>query len=153
MTRDFNGLIERSYKFSCEQLEETSRLEWAADNVFDITTYDSGMSELFASVAIDVCQSISDNKTFDLIADNHRHTWYLMMCNLPFFADRIEWGTSIRGARWRADMKPLSSCGIFDEDGEQVAGIEFERGEWKPFISALIDFTRDHCSRPILEQK
>jgi hypothetical protein len=61
------------------------------------------------------------------------------MCNMPFFADRLEWGTSIRGAWWSS--KSLASCGLWDGD-KQLLELNFAPGEWDEFARALVEFAR-----------
>jgi|SRR6185369_188246 len=120
---------------------ELTRLEYLSDYIFDFTTYDGAMSELFASKAVEVCNAISRKETFDYIKDEENYKWYLLMCNMPFFAERLEWGTSIRGAWWRLHQT-LESCGIY-RDEEQVLKVEFDPEQWEYFIQALIEFSRE----------
>lgn len=109
-----------------------SRLEYLSDEIFNFTTYDSEMAELLASKAIEVCKAITENKTFEYITDKENYKWYLLMCNMPFFAERIELGTSVRGAWWNA------STFLFDGDE-----IKFSVEEWAKFINAIVEFADD----------
>ena len=124
---------------------ETSRLEYLSEHIFDFTTYESKFSELFAKKALEVCAAISDGKTFEYIANPDGRLWYLLMVNMPFFADKLEWGTSIRGAWWGEPPHSkiqFSSCGLF-LDGEQLSEtMEFTADEWKEFIAAVLEFAR-----------
>ncbi len=118
----------------------SSRLTYLSDFVFGFTTYDSEMAELFARKATEVCAAISAGKTFDYIKDPNQYRWFLVMCNMPFFAGRIEWGTSIRGAWWAHNGTTLSSDGLWSE-GEQITDVmTFTESQWKEFIAALIAF-------------
>jgi hypothetical protein len=121
----------------------TSRLEYLADNVFNFTTYESEYSELFARKALEVCTAISDGKTFEYIKEPENRLWYLLMVNMPFFADKLEWGTSICGAWWAEPPHKkieFSSCGLF-LDGEQLhETMEFTRDQWREFIAAVVAF-------------
>ena len=119
---------------------ETSRLAYLADYIFDFTTYEDRMGELFATKAVEVCAAISDRKTFEYLgASEESRMWYLLMCNMPFFADRLEWGTSIRGAWWNHPMT-LDSCGLFWQGEQVTATLKFERDEWAQFIEAVREF-------------
>ena len=62
---------------------------------------------------------------------------------MPFFQNKLEWGTSIRGAWWKLDDKrfELSSCGIY-ENGEQVLDISFGETSWNEFVNAMCDFVK-----------
>lgn len=116
-----------------------SRLKFLADWIFDFTTYDTEMGELFARKAVEVCAAINDGKTFDYIKGAENYRWYLLMVNMPFFAGRLEWGTSVRGAGWDHGAQKLEICGLWRE-GEQVLSMEFSRSEWMRFIAALVEF-------------
>lgn len=129
--------------------EEYSKLEFLSDNIFEFITLDSEIAEYFAFRAIQVCQAINDRTTFQFIEDSDNYRWYLAMCNMPFFADKISWGCSIRGAFWKQPLDPESGkfvsikpslCGLFDGQ-EQLLDMEFTLEEWKNFIKALIEFT------------
>lgn len=106
-----------------------TRLEFLSSEIFGFVTYDSGMDELFARKAIEVCQAISERKTYEYLESEEGNAWYLLMCNMPFFANRIEWGVSIRGASW---MSKLPNLGDFD----------FTPEEWEAFIRAVVDFAK-----------
>lgn len=118
---------------------EMSRLEFLAEYIFDFTTYDSEIGELFASKALEACAAISAGTTFDYIKDADDYRWYMLMVNMPFFAGRLEWGTSIRGAWWVHEEQTLESCGIWREN-EQLLELKFNRDEWASFIAALVTF-------------
>lgn len=138
---DYLALLEHSYKKELENSDQQygySRLEFLADHIFDFTTYESEYSELFAQKAIEVCRAINQRKTFD-----YDRQWYLLMCNMPFFCDRLEWGTSIRGAWWGMHQNhpttELVSCGLWVGD-DQVTSWFFNTEEWKRFILAIVEF-------------
>lgn len=138
---DYLKLLEYSYDQKWHH-QETTRLEWLAVYVFGFTTYCGEMDTLFAGRAIEVCKAISSRTTFQYITDQDNHVWYLLMCNMPFFKGRLEWGSSIRGAWWspqQNDIRPLDSCGFW-RDGEQWLDIEFTPKEWVRFIEAVIAF-------------
>ena len=155
--RDYSRMLEEGHAEidSFHGQGRTSRLEYLADNVFAFTTYECEYSELFAKKALEVCAAISDGKTFEYIKQPEGRLWYLLMVNMPFFADKLEFGTSIRGAWW--DETPhkkieFSSCGLF-LDGEQLPEtMEFTRDQWREFIAAVVAFGSDEpnamVSRP-----
>lgn len=137
---DARELLENSYQVTREfQDEKLSRLEFLADYIFDFTTYDTEMGELFARKAIEVCAAVNEGKTFDYIKDADNYRWFLLMVNMPFFAGRLEWGTSVRGAWWDYDAQTLESCGIW-RGKEQAPSMQFTREEWMRFIAALVEF-------------
>lgn len=114
-----------------------SRLDFLGNQVFNFCTYDGSMSEILAEKAIEVCEAISQRKTFEYIKDQEDYLWFLIMCNMPFFACRIEWGTSIRGAWWKP--APLESCGLY-QGWDQILKLEFTDQQWLDFVSAMIQF-------------
>lgn len=76
-----------------------SRLEYLAENIFDFTSYDSSVAELFAQGMIEVIECIVSRKTFEYHGQSEgKYMTYLTMVNMPFLKDKLDWGTSIRGA-------------------------------------------------------
>ncbi len=122
----------------------TSRLEYLADYIFDFTTYETAMAEMFASKAVEVCSAISERKTFDYLgASDENRMWYLLMCNMPFFSDRLEWGTSIRGAWWNEPVT-FTTGGLFWQGEQVTAPMKFEQGDWVQFLDAVREFSAGH---------
>lgn len=138
---DFLGILNHSFEIERDrECGAESRLVYLSDHIFDFTTYDSEMSEMFATKAVEVCDAINKAKTFDYIADAENYKWFLLMCNMPFFASRLNWGTSIRGAWWDHCEHSLSSCGIWIGD-EQETELKFrDADKWKLFIAAMVAF-------------
>ena len=113
--------------------ETGNRLQYLSDEIFDFVTYDSEMAELFSKKAVEVCKAITERKTFEYIEDNQENLiWYLMMCNTPFFLERIEWGTSVRGAWWV---------------GSTFQEVEYESDEWERFVEAIIEFANTNSNQ------
>jgi hypothetical protein len=140
--RDYARMLTEGYE-AIASTDPIGRLEYLADYLFDFTTYESEYSELFAKKALEVCAAISDSKTFEYIKEPENRLWYLLMVNMPFFADKLEWGTSIRGAWWGEPPHKkieFSSCGLW-LDGEQLhETMEFSREQWREFITAVVAF-------------
>ncbi len=144
---DLLQLLEHSYSVESARSEcpPQSRLEFLSDHIFDFTTYDSAMSELFAGKAVEVCAAINNGDTFGYISAPENYRWFLLMCNMPFFAGKLEWGTSIRGAWWAPSNEKFSldSCGLWAE-GRQICVdgvLTFTREDWPTFISAIVEFS------------
>lgn len=134
-------LLENSYRITQgNHGEDLSRLSFLADHIFDFTTYDSEMSELFGRKAVEVCTAITHDQTFEYIKDAENYRWFLLMVNMPFFAPRLEWGTSVRGAWWDHGVQALTSCGIWRGE-DQLTSLEFTREEWIIFMVAVIEFS------------
>lgn len=145
---DYKDLLEQSFEVEKTQqgCPPESRLEYLGDSIFNFTTYDGEMSALFARKAVEVCTAINDGTTFDYIrADAENYRWYLLMCNMPFFAERLEWGTSIRGAWWGARpgrQIEFDSCGLWISANQQIDTLKFSTEEWKRFIAAVTEFAQ-----------
>lgn len=138
---DYGEFLEHSYTTTIDVHadREASRLEYLADYIFDFTTYDGSMSELFAAKAVEVCAAINDSKTFEYIKEFENYKWYLLMCNMPFFAGKLNWGTSIRGAWWDYKIE-FRSLGLWKGDQQITEPMEFNQDEWKRFVAAIIKF-------------
>ena len=136
------NFLEHSYQtWTAFSDHDDSRLAFIGDHIFDFTTYDSEKSEQFAEKALEVCAAISEGRTFEYIDDPANYRWFLLMVNMPFFAGRLEWGSSIRGAWWHHADQRLKSCALFH--GEvQVLSVEFTREDWIAFIASLAEFAR-----------
>jgi len=136
---EYLKLLEHSYKVCCDDEEEITRLEFLALHVFNFTTYDGCIDELFAKKALEVCSAINNRETFKYHNDNENYVWYLLLCNMPFFIDKLEWGTSIRGAWWDHKEFKISSCGFWEKD-EQIDELRFNTTQWYSFIKAMEGF-------------
>lgn len=139
---DYLKILENSFlkeKENDDQLD--NRFEFLSVNVFNFTTYDSSMDILFGQKAVEVCNAISDRRTFDYIENKDNYQWYIIMCNMPFFKNKISWGTSIRGAFWDiwGDDKSIIYVDLYD-DNEQITSISVDNKEWHEFITAICKF-------------
>lgn len=146
---DYKELLEHSYKVTLESYEcgPGSRLEYLSEHIFGFITYDSEMAVLFARKAVEVCAAINNRLTFDyILKSKNDYCWFLLMCNMPFFAERIEWGCSIRDAWWGSKSgKPIEfqSCGLWVGDEQLHETIKFSDEDWKIFIAALMGFAEE----------
>ena len=135
-------LLEHSYEIA-RTLNNDTRLEYLSSYIFDFTTYDGELDELFARKAIEVCKAISNKTTFEYIKSRENYIWYITMCNMPFFEGKLEWGTSIRGAWWDSyNGIEIESCGIWDGEEQETDPIHFTEAEWEQFIQAMDDFVK-----------
>jgi hypothetical protein len=137
---DYRRMLEDGYKETSNFSGMMSRLEFLSDYIFDFTTYDGEMSELFAKKALEVCAAISNGTTFDYIKDADNYRWFLWLCNTPFLVSRLEWGTSIRGAWWDLHGTELSTCGLWSGGMQITEPLTFNEKQWRAFIAALIAF-------------
>jgi hypothetical protein len=133
-------LLERSYKEHCSFFGECSRLDFLTENIFDVTTYNSGISEDIGVRLIQVAEAITRRETYEYIADKENHLWYIACVNFPFFKNKITWGCSIRGAWWDITDVVFSTCALFDEKGNQKLDWTFSDEEWKEFTLSFRPF-------------
>lgn len=143
---DYKNILEHSFAIEKEIKEcpSESRLEFLSEKIFNFTTYDSSMSELFGWRAVEVCEAITNGTTFDYISNPDNYKWFLIMCNMPFFADKLDWGSSIRGAWWSAypgQQIEFQSCGLWNKNEQMDHVLKFDKDEWMIFIRALIEFS------------
>lgn len=96
---DVIELYRKEYAFETEVIQKGStKYTWAATQVFELTTYDRSLEELFVKKIIEVCKAILEGRTFEYIRDESRYVTYILVCQLLEHLNWIEWGTSIRGA-------------------------------------------------------
>lgn len=113
--------VMETYKLAYEWDEDCydSKYEWAANEVFKLTTYDGNLDELFVKKIMEVCQAILDRKTYEYIeASDENYIAYILTCQLLYRRDWINWGTSIRGAFFeRVTLSgPILQCGHRKEE-------------------------------------
>lgn len=144
-------VLEESHKTTVEFLQSNeapedraTRLEFLGEFIFDFTTYDGSISEKWAKEAIEVAVAISEGKTHEYqMLNPTQYETYLKMVNMAFFSDKLEWGTSVRGAWWCLPHKQktiILDLGTGMYNGEQFYQIWFTMDEWKLFIQAIAEF-------------
>lgn len=139
---NYLNLLKHSYEVErSDSCPPESPLEYLGEHVFDFTTYDGKMSALFASKAVEVCEAVTNKATFEYIEDADNYRWYLLMCNMPFFASKLEWGTSIRGAWWEHEIA-FHSFGLWKGEEQLVDEIVFTGDEWPQFMIAVAEFAK-----------
>lgn len=84
--------------------EPDSKYTWAANRIFNLTTYDSSLNELFVKNILEVCKVILEDRNYEYIEDRENYIKYILVCQLLEEFDWIEWGTSIRGAWFDTDI-------------------------------------------------
>ena len=92
-----------------ENIADMSKLHFVAMFIFDFELDDTEMYESFALRMIEVIESILNEKTYEYIKSNYEN--YLLMVNMPFLKDKIDYGVSIRGA-WFDEYEVYECCGI-----------------------------------------
>lgn len=131
--KEFLEYLQKTYEE--EWLDNGSKVDYVSDQIFDFITYDGAMNELFVKKALEVCDAITARTTFTYIKDKDNYRWFLLMANIPFFREKTEWGTSVRGAWW---------CSGPGSDKYSLPSLDLEIQEdvWDNFILAVIEFVK-----------
>jgi hypothetical protein len=137
--------LNTSYKEYLEhETYKKSKIDWIGDHFFNLNTDDRGEGSALSFISkkiIDVCESITNKKTYEYIEESEdNYIWFLTIINLPFFSDKLNYGTSCRGSWW--DCAKINPCDI-DYNGERVNSIEFNSDTWLIFIKAMILFSKE----------
>lgn len=135
---EYIDLLKYGFENTNNDLQK-SRLSYLSVHIFDFVLYDSEMEELFAKKALEVSKAINDRTTFQYIRKPDNYFWFLVMCNMPFFYHKINYGSSIRGAWWDGQLS-IDSCGLWDGDRQITNIIYFNKDEWRKFINDLLEF-------------
>lgn len=123
--------LDKNYQFwKEEECAPESKLEYLGKIVFGFTTYSGDLDVLFAEKMLPVLRCIINRTNFEYIKDSDQHVNYIAMCNSPFLVDKLEWGTSIRGAWFDSYKRYEIDCGR----------IVVEAGEIKEFITDVIEW-------------
>ena len=140
---DYLKLLEHSFNTENDYKEnpDGNRFVFLSENIFNFTTYDSIIANLFGLKAVEVCMVINERKTFEYQKNEDNYKWFLIMCNMPFFIGKLEWGTSIRGAWWKNKTFEISSCGLWYDNEQITDPLEFNKEEWEIFIRAIKIFS------------
>ena len=120
-----------------------SKYHFLAESVFGLVTYDDDIDEFLVKKLVRICVDIAKNKTFEYAEESAgNYKWYIALLNLPFFKDKLNWGTSIRGAWFDADngIFEIPACGFWDENDEQIRVLKFNKEQWLLFIDAINAF-------------
>ena len=124
--KNFIEILEKEYQEQKEYNECLgSRLDFIGETIFNFTMYDGDASKRFALKMIEVIESIINRTTFEYQKENYDN--YLTMVNMPFLVDKLDWGSSIRGA-WLDYSKEYTVS--YD--------IKIEKEEIEPFLTQLI---------------
>jgi hypothetical protein len=137
------GLDESILRHSYEMDGQAeTRSGFLANAIFGFITYDDDIDTIFGRKAVEVCLAITEKRTFAYQEETDNYQWYLLMVNMPFFRDKLEWGTSIRGAWWNIhgdDTFTLTSDGLW-VGREQQTTWTFHEKSWEAFIFAMAKF-------------
>ena len=109
MSKDINNKLElyKEQMMECGYKEsDYTAKEWKliflAEELCDITTYDSDLDLHFGERILNILKVINDGNTFTFIKDKNNYLEYITIINLMPI-NWLEWGSSIRGAWFSLD--------------------------------------------------
>lgn len=137
MDKKYIKQLDEDYKLWLKDpgFENISKIDFVGVFVFDITTDDSGEGSalrILTKDVLEVCKVILDRTNFDYIDDDKNYLKYMTVINFSFFKDKLECGTSIRGAWF--EYFPQGKIEI------DCSRIVVERGEIEEFIRQLLEW-------------
>lgn len=144
---DVKALLKRDWDDYCRfRPFEVSKYEWLSENVFDLTTYDNRLNDVFGRKVFEVCKAILGGTTFEYIQiDDAHYTTYILVCQILDMFHWIEWGTSIRGA-WFEEQRDSRYILRDPEDLENVLPFTEEN------IRILLEFIEEESDEQIPEK-
>jgi hypothetical protein len=126
---NYKKWLDESY---AQELERMSKLCFVADNIFGFTTYDPQISESFGLSMLEVIQVILAKRNFEYQQNRETYLTYMMMVNMPFLIDKLEWGTSIHGAWINKDEDVM----------HDINGLMVHSREMSRFLTTLLTWVR-----------
>ena len=134
---NYKKILSRLYEESKEDcIPPENKYQFLGSTVFDFTTYDSEMDELFAKNMLEVIECILNRTTFEYQAiSKEKYVNYLTMVNMPFLNEILEWSGSIRGAWFNNYYSPVLFCQVTIPEQELTV-----------FFKELLEWTNDVIS-------
>lgn len=123
---DYLELIEEEYPKNLWYYNKYDFL----NELFSFAVYDSDIEKQMVKDMVEVLRAILNGETYEYIKSPSGYKKYIHMVNTPFLLDKLDWGTSIRGA-WLDNGK---------EYYIELLDIEIEEGELTKLIKALIEW-------------
>ena len=142
---DYLQLLTHSHAIQNTYLPKQTKHTYILSQIMGVYTYDDSLDTFLANKATEVALAITERTTFTYIKDETNYIWYITMLHWPFFAERIEWGTSIRGAWWDFSDTTfkLNTCGLSNMNGEQITDWEFTSPQWEQLMKACYLYLRE----------
>jgi len=137
----FKEKLDELYKEECETsgCPPENKFQFLGNSIFDFTTYDGAIDELFAKKMLEVIAAIVNRTTFEYQENEANYINYLTMVNMPFLQGKLEWGTSIRGA-WFDEYGHHS-----EKEEERVYQITYDwsipKKDINDFMKALLEWS------------
>ncbi len=133
----YKDLIEHSYDEFIDMNSEYTKTDFVLA-LFDIYLYEDGEdADFFAEKLLEVINAISQGYTHEY--HNDHPFYYFAVLHYTQIANKIEWGTSIRGAHWAGSIE-LNTCVLFDDKGNQLRKWKFSCKTFKNFTNELFNF-------------
>lgn len=126
----YQNLLEEEYQSQKESsCPPENKLQFIGEYIFSFRTYDDEITELLAKKMLEVLQQILNKTTFSYLENQENYLNYLTMVNMSFLKDKLDCGTSIRGA-W---ISPDSLIGVY-----KFIGFSIPKKDISNFLSDLL---------------
>lgn len=117
--------------------DKRTKYEWAASDIFGLSTYDSELDERFVKDILEVCKVILEKRNYEYIeACESNYIKYILVCQLLSRLGWINWGTSIRGA-WLEGSRFDIPNDILDGYGHERMRVRFTVDNFKALIKFM----------------
>lgn len=123
---DYLELIKKQYNTSFWDYNKYDFL----NELFSFAVYEADIEKQMVKDMIEVLRAILNGETYEYIKSPSRYKKYIRMVNTPFLHDKLDWGTSVRGA-W------LDNC---KEYYIELLDIEIGEGELTKLIKAIVEW-------------
>ena len=141
---NYTNLLEFSFEDMKSFLrnQNMTRHSFIADAVFNLSTYDSELDEIFVTKCLEISNTIGSGATFEYIKNKTNHIWFIGLLHLQFFQDNTDYGTSPRGSWWEYPIT-LHTYQFSDPmSGEQIAKLTFDKLGWSEFLTDVQKFLK-----------
>lgn len=136
---DYKAILGSLYESTIDfdQWPLYDELAFIGDHVFGFTTYDDYISRELAYQMVNTIKSILNKETFEYIKDSDNYMSYITMCNMPFLREKIDWGTSVRGAWFDTYAKKVFLVGETEVPYKEMPEFFKQMIEWLVELEAI----------------
>ena len=141
-------LYKANYEEKCTNFEDRyTKYEWAANDIFELTTYDGDLDEMFVKDILEVCKVIFEGSTYEYIGNHEQYVKYILVCQVLNRFAWIDWGTSIRGAWFPEEYNVPWDVGIPGKPKnilKEYKWWSYETGECIEHVINGVAFSKDN---------
>lgn len=108
---------------------DLNKYEFVGDEIFNFVTYDNFYTIKLTMHMLEVLDVLIKKYNYSYLKEEDQYSNYLLMINMPFLINKIEWGTSIKGA-WLDESKLY-----------EILQVEIQ--DIVPFIKTLLEWVKE----------